>query len=159
MGVIYFSYRSVIVMQISSRFTIAVHVFTCIDVFKGDYKITSDFLASSVNVNPVVIRRIMQQLKTAGLIEVRRGTGGIEPTRPLDEITFFDIYKAVECVDNGELFHFHEDPNPQCPVGRNIHAALNGRLNEVQEVMENEMKRITLREVVCATKERISSEN
>ncbi|MFR2769365.1 MAG: hypothetical protein ACLTAI_14300 [Thomasclavelia sp.] len=44
-------------MQISSRFTIAVHIFACIDTFKDDYKITSDFLAASVNVNPVIIRK------------------------------------------------------------------------------------------------------
>ena len=140
-------------MQISSRFTIAIHVFTCIETFKNDYKITSDFLASSVNVNPVVIRRLMQQLKNAGLIEVQRGTGGIEPTRPLDEITFYDVYKAVECVDDGELFHFHENPNPQCPVGRNIHTALDFRLNEVQSAMESEMKKITIADVVKTTKE------
>lgn len=50
-------------MQISSRFTIAVHILICIETFKNDYKITSDFLASSVNVNAVVIRRLLQQLK------------------------------------------------------------------------------------------------
>ncbi len=33
-------------MQISSRFTIAIHIFSCIDVFQNEYKITSDFLAS-----------------------------------------------------------------------------------------------------------------
>lgn len=145
-------------MQISSRFTIAIHIFTCIETFKGEYKITSDFLASSVNVNPVVIRRIMQQLKNAGLIEVQRGTGGIEPTRPLDKITFYDIYTAVECVDNGGLFHFHENPNPMCPVGRNIHTALDFRLDEVQSAMENEMKKITVADVVKTTKELIEKE-
>ena len=36
-------------MQISSRFTIAVHVLVCIETFKNDYKVTSDFLALSVN--------------------------------------------------------------------------------------------------------------
>ena len=46
-------------MQISSRFTIAVHIFVCIHVFGGESKITSEFLADSVNVNPVVIRRIL----------------------------------------------------------------------------------------------------
>ena len=59
-------------MQISSRFTIAVHVLICIETFKNDYKVTSDFLSSSVNVNPVVIRRLLQQLKKAGIITVRR---------------------------------------------------------------------------------------
>ena len=33
-------------MQISSRFTIAVHIFACIDTFETQYKITSEFLAS-----------------------------------------------------------------------------------------------------------------
>ena len=43
-------------MQISSRFTIAVHILTCIDYFADEYTITSDFLAGSVGVNPVIIR-------------------------------------------------------------------------------------------------------
>ena len=43
-------------MQISSRFTVAVHVLIYIEVFKDQQKITSDFLASSMNVNPVMIR-------------------------------------------------------------------------------------------------------
>ena len=59
-------------MQISSRFTIAIHMLTCIETFKEDYKVTSDFLASSINVNPVVIRRILSQLRDAGIIEVKR---------------------------------------------------------------------------------------
>ncbi len=42
-------------MQISSRFTLAFHIFACIDTFQGSYKITSDFLAGSTNVNPVII--------------------------------------------------------------------------------------------------------
>ena len=34
-------------MQISSRFTLAVHIFACIDTFGGEYKVTSDFLAGA----------------------------------------------------------------------------------------------------------------
>lgn len=63
-------------MQISSRFTLAVHIFACVDTFKDDYKVTSDFIAGSTNVNPVIIRKILGQLKAAGLIRVARGTGG-----------------------------------------------------------------------------------
>ena len=95
-------------MQISSRFTIAVHIFACIDTFKEEFKLTSEFLAASINVNPVIIRKILSQLKAAGLVKVQRGSGGASIAKPLDEITFFDIYQAVECVEHGELFHFHE---------------------------------------------------
>ena len=135
-------------MQISSRFTIAVHVLLCIETFKMDYKVTGDFLASSVNVNPVVIRRLLQQLKKAGLIIVKRGSGGADTARPPEEITLLDVYRAVECVEGGELFHFHENPNPLCPVGKNIHKILDGRLDRIQKAMEKEMERISLRDIM-----------
>lgn len=146
-------------MQISSRFTIAIHIMACIDTFKSDYKLTSDFIASSVNVNPVVIRRILQQLKSAGLITVARGSGGAAIAKPLDEITFLDVYNAVECVDNGELFHFHENPNAMCPVGRNIHNVLDEKLSRIQKVMEDEMKKITLANVAKDTQYYIAKES
>lgn len=144
-------------MQISSRFTLAVHIFICIDTFKDEYKVTSDFLAGSTNVNPVIIRKILSQLKSAGLVKVARGTGGATISRPLDEITFLDIYKAVECVGKGELFHFHENPNAQCPVGRNIHVILDDKLQRVQEAMEKELASITLEEVKRDTEKYINT--
>ena len=131
-------------MQISSRFTIALHIFTCVDTFKDDYKVTSDFLASSINTNPVIVRKILTQLKKAGLINVARGTGGIQLTRDLSEITFFDVYEAIDPVEDGDLFRFHEAPDPNCPVGRNIHALLDNKLKSIQNAMEAEMKKYTL---------------
>ena len=81
-------------MQISSRFTMAIHMFACIDTFSNQ-KMTSDFMAESIGTNPVIIRKILQQLKAAGLVEVARGTGGVKVTKPLDQITFLDVYRAV----------------------------------------------------------------
>lgn len=134
-------------MQISSRFTMALHIFACIYIFEKDYKITSDFLAGSIRANPVIIRKLLAQLKNAGLITVTRGIGGASISRPLKEITFYDVYKAVECVENGELFHFHENPNPECPIGRNIHAALDDKLERIQRKLEEELASITMEDV------------
>ena len=142
-------------MQISSRFTLAVHILACIDVFKDDYKVTSDFLAGSTNVNPVIVRKILGQLKAAGLVEVARGSGGALISKPLNEISFFDIYNAVECIENGELFHFHENPNIDCPVGRNINAVLDDKLMRVQKAMETELSSITLEDIRRDIKELI----
>ena len=133
-------------MQISSRFTMAIHMFACIDTFQ-DMKMTSDFMAGSIGTNPVIIRKLLQQLKAAGLIEVSRGTGGVAITRPLNEITFLDVYNAVECNPGDELFRFHEKPNQKCPVGRNIHHVLDDKLSAVQNAMEKELARITLVDV------------
>lgn len=134
-------------MQISSRFTLAVHILLCIDTFKDSYKVTSEFLAGSTNVNPVIVRNILKQLKMAGIVEVTRGSGGASIPKPLDRVSFLDIYKAVECINNGELFHFHERPNPNCPVGKNIHSVLDDRLRQVQEALEKELSSITLQNV------------
>ena len=136
----------VFIMQISSRFTMAIHMFACIDTF-SDQKMTSDFMAASIGTNPVIVRKILQQLKAAGLIEVARGTGGVTITRPLEQITFLDVYKAVECAPDEELFHFHENPNQKCPVGKNIHHVLDKRLLEVQRAMEEKLSEMTLADV------------
>lgn len=134
-------------MQISSRFTVAIHMFACIDTFGTDTKITSEFMAGSINTNPVIIRKILSQLKEAGLVEVKRGQGGVRITRPLNEITFLDVYRAVECVEDETLFHFHENPNKDCPVGKNIHLVLDDKLKQVQNAMERELASITLADV------------
>lgn len=133
-------------MQISSRFTMAIHMFACIDTFT-DQKMTSDFMAGSIGTNPVIIRKLLQQLKAAGLVEVSRGTGGVTITKPLEEITFLYVYRAVECSPDEELFHFHENPNQMCPVGRNIHHVLDDKLVRVQNAMEKELAAITLADV------------
>ena len=145
-------------MQISSRFTVALHIFTCVDTFKDDYKVTSDFLAGSINTNPVIIRKILTQLKNAGLITVARGTGGITVNRPLSEITFYDVYQAIEPVENGDLFHFHESPNPECPVGRNIHRLLDEKLKAIQDSMEVKMKEFTLADLRTGMQEILAEE-
>ena len=131
-------------MQISSRFTIGLHILTAIDTFQNEYKVTSDFLAGSIQTNPVVVRRILGQLKKAGLIESSQGVAGITIPKPLDQITFYDVYTAVEPVEEGDLFRFHDSPNPDCPVGRNIHRLLDGKLREIQNAMEEKMRQYTL---------------
>ena len=145
-------------MQITSKFTIAVHIITAIDYFKDSKKVTSSFLAGSVGANPVIVRNIMGELKEAGIIDISQGKSGIELAKELDDITFYDIYKAVDSVNEEGLFHFHEKPNPECPVGRNIHKAMEGKLTDVQQAMEEKMKYITLAEVVDDTRREIISE-
>lgn len=134
-------------MQITSNFTIAVHIITAIDYFKDSETVTSSFLAGSVGANPVIVRNVMGSLKNAGIIETSQGKSGIALCRPLDKITLYDVYEAVGCVGEDGLFHFHEKPNMECPVGRNIHKAMDDRLYKIQAAMEQELKATTLKEI------------
>jgi DNA-binding IscR family transcriptional regulator len=54
----------------------------------------------------------------------------------------------VECIEENTLFHFHENPDPNCPVGRNIHNILDEKLLRVQEAMERELQSITMADVM-----------
>ena len=130
-------------MKITSRFTVAVHTLLVIYFFGDKTRTTSEFIAESVNVNPVVIRRTLLSLKSAGMIEVKAGCGGARIVKDLKDITLYDVYTAVDSVD-GDLFHFHEDPNPACPVGKNIHAVLDDKLFAAQRAMENELRKVSL---------------
>lgn len=146
-------------MQITSRFTIAVHIIIAIDYFRDEMKVTSNFLAGSVGANPVIVRTVMGNLKDAGIISISQGKSGIGLAKRLDEISFYDIYKAINPVGEEGLFHFHENPNIKCPVGRNIHATLDTRLRQVQNTMEKEMKSITVAEIAADVKKKIEAES
>lgn len=134
-------------MQISTKFTIAVHLLTAVAYFSESQKVTSDFLAGSIGSNPVIIRNIMGQLKEAGLIDIKRGPGGVTLEKKLTDISFLDIYKAVETNSEEVLFRFHENPNLLCPIGRTIHKSLDGALEEIQKNFEVELSKWTLADV------------
>lgn len=78
--------------------------------------------------------------------------------KPLDKISLYDIYDAVDCVSDEGLFHFHENPNTNCPVGRNIHKSVDKRLVSVQKAMEDELKSIKMSEIVRDTRKEILKE-
>lgn len=134
-------------MSISSRFAVGIHILTLIDLNKEGTS-SSEFLASSVNTNPAVIRKIMGMLKKASLIEVHPGIAGAKLAKKLSEITLFDVYKAVNVVQDKELFSVHDNPNPQCPVGRNIQDTIEPLFTAAQLAMEKVLGNITLEDVV-----------
>ena len=75
------------------------------------------------------------------------------------DITLYDIYKAVGSVDEAEgLFHFHEQPNPDCPVGRNIHKVLDQRLLDAQRAMEESLRSTTLADIAEDTRQAVNNE-
>jgi len=144
-------------MQFSSRLSIATHILLCIAVFDGQYKTTSTFLAESVGVNPVIVRNTLGQLKAAGLINVEAGVGGASLAKEAGDITLLDVFRAVEEPET--LFHLHEHPNPNCPVGRNIETVLGERLRTVDEAVAAKLAAVTLQSLFAETKERIAEQS
>jgi len=134
-------------LSISSRFAVGIHILALIELNKDGVS-TSEFIANSVNTNPVVIRKIIGMLKQAQLVHVRPGIAGAELAKKISEITLLDVYKAVQVVSENELFSIHDQPNPQCPVGRNIQEAIGPVLITAQSAMEKVLNHITIEDIV-----------
>ncbi|MCK6206347.1 Rrf2 family transcriptional regulator [Bacillus infantis] len=134
-------------MSISSRFSVGIHILSLIE-FNKDGISSSDFLASSVNTNPAVIRKLIGMLKKAGLVEVHPGIAGAKLAREMSEITLLDVYKAVNVVQDNELFGMHENPNPDCPVGRHIQNTIEPIFSAAQLAMEKVLGNVLLEDVV-----------
>ncbi|OOM74703.1 putative HTH-type transcriptional regulator YwnA [Clostridium puniceum] len=145
-------------MSISSRFSVGIHILTLLGTDISVVK-SSELIAGSVNTNPVVIRKIMGMLKAAGLVKVRPGIAGAELTKNLSEITLLDVYKAVNVVQEKELFSVHENPNPACLVGRNIQSTIIPVFSKAQQALEKELENITLKDIITDIKEKNELQN
>jgi Rrf2 family protein len=129
----------------NTRLAVATHILTFLQTQNGQ-PATSELIASSVNTNPALIRRLLSQLAKAGLTTSQMGAGGgALLARAGDRITLLDVHRAID--EAGTTFPLHQAPNPQCPVGRNIHAVLQKRLSEVELAMEAQLAKTTIAEM------------
>ncbi len=128
----------------------AVHVLAVLTYEQGDC-VTSTTLASSVNTNPVIIRRLLLALQRAKLVETRKGAGsGSRLSRSPARINLQEVYRAVE---DHELFAMPRGrPNHACPVGRCIHAALEDIFASAQESLQRDLARTTLADLAQTVK-------
>lgn len=137
-------------MRGSCRFAMAVHVLAVLAFKEGD-PVSSALLASSVNTNPVIVRRLLLVLQRARLVETRKGAGfGSRLSRSPGRINLADIYRAVE---GKEAFCMPQrKPNDKCPVGRCIREELRQVFASAQQALERDLERTTLASVIEAVK-------
>lgn len=133
-------------MQTSTRFAVAVHILTLLAQAE-DGPLVSEQIAGSVNTNPVVIRRVLGYLRRARLVASQPGAGGgWTLLRPPGEITLAEVYCAIE---SDPLLALHEQPNPACPVGRNIQQTLTSIFTGAQSALEQSLAGVTVADVLA----------
>jgi Rrf2 family protein len=132
--------------MVNCRFTVAIHVL-CLLAARQPQPLTSEFIAGSVNTNPVVIRRILAVLRKAGLVKSQPGaSGGWELLAKPSAINLGRLYQIVR---PGTVFAMHsQQPNVLCPVGRNIQLGLGSHYQRAQAAMEAELARSTIADVL-----------
>lgn len=131
-------------MRTNSQFTTMVHVLTLLA--STDHPISSTWIAGSVNTNPVVIRQIIGQLRDAGLVETAPGSaGGAVLKTDAAQITLASVYQLVK---KDTFFGLHpNEPNPHCPVGRNIQAVLVELFDQMDWLIVDALAKISVAEI------------
>jgi Rrf2 family protein len=134
-------------MATNCRFAFAVHVLSVLATHP-DEVVSSELLARSANTNPVVIRRLLGELREAGLVKTVRGpSGGTKLARATKAISLLDIHRAAA----GEIQPFGSHPNEPakaCCVGREIKRVLEGVSCRARRAVEKEYAKISLADVV-----------
>ena len=131
-------------MAANSQFSMAVHVLTLLARADGA-SLKSDYIADSVNTNPVVIRRLVGQLGAAGLVTSQTGAhGGTRLARDAKDVKLCDVYNAVCC---GDVFALHTAPNQDCPVGRGIETVLCNLQKQIDRSIGDKLAEYTLRDI------------
>ena len=100
----------------------------------------------------------MGKLQKAELVKVEAGVGGAHLTKSPQELTFWDIFQAVE-DKNKPIFKANDDTNPNCPVGRVVNSVLQPRIDEVQENFKASLENITLASLITDMDNKIAQNN
>ena len=132
-------------MQVGIKFSTAIHALLCAKFFENE-KVTSEFIAGSINTNPVIVRKLLGILKAAGLVNVAAGVGGVSLAKEPKDINLLQIFNAVN--NKEKLFKIHSDSPKACPLGSKIEGLLTPHFLKAQEALENSLRSITLQDLL-----------
>ena len=141
---------------LSSKLSVGIHILT-IFALKPAESLTSEYLACSVNTNPVVVRRLLGSLRQAGIVASKTGVSGgwslrLDPER----ISLLDILRAVE--PQNAIFALHRSkPNPDCPCGLHIESVLTTVYDRVQDGMAHQLANVNVACIANKIRERITA--
>jgi len=126
----------------NSRFAISLHILTLLEKAKGEL-LSSEYMAGSININPVLVRKELSNLRNHGFVNSKEGkNGGSYLSKSAKEINLADIYSAVKQINL--LGISKNTPNPQCPVGKQMNTHLNNLYNSTEQALVKELSSQTL---------------
>lgn len=126
----------------NGRFAISLHILTLLEKANGEL-LSSDYIAGSININPVLVRKELSNLRNHGMVLNKEGkNGGSELAKPARDITLADIYNAVR--QNSLLGNLKNIPNPNCLVGQQISKHLERLYVDTEDVLINQLSTQTL---------------
>jgi len=117
----------------NSRFPVSLHILTLLDDAKGAL-VSSEYLAGSININPVLVRKEIMNLRKHGFVGSKEGKGGGSfLVKNASDINLGEVYRAVR--NNNILGQSRNEPNPKCPIGKQINEHLNTLYSDAENAL------------------------
>lgn len=131
-------------MKRDSRLSGVLHVLLHMAEAAGP--VTSEVLATAMQTNPVIIRRIMAGLRDAGFVRSGKGHGGgWTIAKRLESISLRDVYTALGSPGLFALGNRSEEPD--CLVEQAVNASLNQAFREAEALLLVHFGAVTLAEL------------
>ena len=128
-------------MKRSARLSVALHAL--VHLVDKPEAVTSTILSECLMTNPVVVRRVMGELREAGIVSSTKGhDGGWRLTRAPTEVTLHDVHDAL-----GEslLLRAESDPgDTACTIVRTVDRVMTDFLADAEALLAARLKRISL---------------
>lgn len=126
----------------NSRFSISLHILTLLDDAKGTL-VSSEYLAGSININPVLVRKEIMSLRKYGFVDSKEGKGGGSfLAKNASDINLGEVYKAIN--NSSILGQSKNEPNPKCPIGKQINQHLNTLYSDAEKALIENLSKQTL---------------
>ncbi|RBQ02224.1 Rrf2 family transcriptional regulator [Pedobacter miscanthi] len=126
----------------NSRFPVSLHILTLLNEAKGAV-VSSEYLAGSININPVLVRKEIMNLRKHGFVESKEGKGGGSfLAKSASDINLGEVYKSVR--GSNVLGQSKNEPNPKCPVGRQINQHLDSLYSDAENALIANLSKQTL---------------
>ncbi|MEO7978202.1 Rrf2 family transcriptional regulator [Flavobacterium sp.] len=128
--------------MISGKFAITIHILTLLTKFPNDY-LSSEFIAGSINLNPVLVRKEIANLKAHHIVESKEGkNGGTKMAVDASKLTLKEIFEMT--FETINLGYAKNKPNPDCPVGKMINQNLSVLYAEINQKISLQLNNISL---------------
>lgn len=128
--------------MISGKFAITIHILTLLNKFPNDF-LSSEFIAGSMNLNPVLVRKEIANLKAHHIVESKEGkNGGTKLAVNAANLSLKEIFEMT--FESIGLGFAKNQPNPDCPVGKKINQNLEALYKEMNTKVSAQLENISL---------------
>ena len=132
-------------MKKNSRASVALHALA--HLVKRQAPVTSEELGKCLQTNPVVVRRVLGELKKKGIVASGKGHGGgwIVTKHP-KQINFSEVFEALgeKLVPEAPQL----DENENCLIMKTLALLMSDFLSDAEVLLDNRLKKISIHDIV-----------